>query len=681
MAISYVGKSTFASGTAGLTVAAVSGVVANDLILLFVESANQAITTPTGYTIVTGAQVSAGTAAAAGGMRLNVFYRFATGADGTVTVADTGDHTTAIKLVFRGVNLTTPFDATPVTGTKTTASTTATFPGITTATTNAWVVLASALDLDAASTATTGAPTNGNLTGLTERHDQTVTSGFGGGIVLITGTKAVAGATGNTTATVTNTQQVYVTLALRQQPVALAANVSGSATASAVLTNVPADVAFIESLTGVNTFTPVNAADGDLLIAMAFHDGSTTPPTVPAGWTTLSTAIGSACSAVLASRTTVGAGTFTNATSVVCNVYRKVGADPLFIGNVSSATGTTSPASLPALTLTPGGVDQYQIGFAAHTVPGAKFPDINEWRTIAVPANSGVGGGAYGEGVYVITGAANAAASSPDGFTWTARTLPQSANWDTVVYGNGRFLAFSSSNTQAAYSDDGFTWTGMVGVGGPWAGAAYGNSTFVSIPASGQLYGTSAGGTSWTSQSLPVSGSWKSIAFGAGLFVLVQPASVFYTSPDGVNWTSRAITFANWNSVVYGADKFVAVGRTNGLFAYSADGTSWTTVPAPNTADWTRVTYGNGVYVAVAANSSFVAYSYNGIDWFLSDALPASAAWGKIFYGADRFHLLGGANNYQLVSPVELRRRALVSDATDIAVSYDSGGPASQVVI
>ncbi len=217
MAISFVNKSAFASGTAGLTVGAVASVQADDLILLFAESANENIATPTGFTQVTNSPVSTGTAAAIGGVRLAVFYQWATGADTTTTVADSGNHTTAIKMAFRGVDTTTPFDATPVSGIKATASTTATFPGITTTTANAWIVHASGLDLDAASTATTGAATNANLTDITERHDQTISGGVGGGLVVITGTKATAGATGNTTATVTSTIQVYLTMALREQ--------------------------------------------------------------------------------------------------------------------------------------------------------------------------------------------------------------------------------------------------------------------------------------------------------------------------------------------------------------------------------------------------------------------------------------------------------------------------------
>ena len=218
MAIERVNKSAFASGTAGINVGAVSATALDDLILLFVESANEAITTPSGYDIIPGAQISAGTAAAAGGMRLNGFYQWATGADSTVSVADTGNHTAAIKVAYRGVDKTTPWDATVVTALKTAASTSSSYPGITTATDNALILFVSGLDLDANSTTTTSAQANGNLTGLTELHDQTTASGVGGGIVITEGYLATAGATGDLTATVTSTQQVYITIALREAP-------------------------------------------------------------------------------------------------------------------------------------------------------------------------------------------------------------------------------------------------------------------------------------------------------------------------------------------------------------------------------------------------------------------------------------------------------------------------------
>lgn len=217
MTVSYVNKSGLFSGTGNLVVASVSGVVANDLILLFVESANQPIVAPSGYTEVFGSPIATGTANTSSGVALQAFYRFTVGSDSGTTVTDSGDHTTAIKVVYRGVDTITPFDVDAVRTTKAIASTSSVFPAITTITDNALIVHASALNLDLASNTTTGTATNANLTSLTERHDQTVTTGFGGGLVILDGLLETAGDSGDTTATVTSTTQVYLTIALRSK--------------------------------------------------------------------------------------------------------------------------------------------------------------------------------------------------------------------------------------------------------------------------------------------------------------------------------------------------------------------------------------------------------------------------------------------------------------------------------
>ena len=108
MAITFVAKGAFANGTAALTVAQPAGTVAGDLLLLMVESANQAITTPAGYTQVTDSPQFTGTAAAAGGVRLAVFYKIHSGTEIDVAVVDAGDHTTAILAAYRGVSTTNP---------------------------------------------------------------------------------------------------------------------------------------------------------------------------------------------------------------------------------------------------------------------------------------------------------------------------------------------------------------------------------------------------------------------------------------------------------------------------------------------------------------------------------------------------------------------------------------------
>ena len=210
----YIGKSAFASGTGALTVAALTGTQAGDIIILFAESANQTINTPTGYSVLA-TQIGTGTAAAAGGVRIATFYRILEdAADTSTTVADSGDHTTAIKMLFRDTSLAD--GAFFVTATSTQAATTAmVFPAVTTATGESLVVLAVGQDTDAASTATVGTVTNANLANITERHDQTVTAGAGGGLAVITGEKATAGNTGTSTATgSTSVTHAYHTISL-----------------------------------------------------------------------------------------------------------------------------------------------------------------------------------------------------------------------------------------------------------------------------------------------------------------------------------------------------------------------------------------------------------------------------------------------------------------------------------
>jgi len=211
----YIGKTAFTSGTGALTVAALTGTRAGDIIILFVESANESISGAiAGYSALA-TQVGTGTAGAAGGVRIATFYRIlGDEADTTTSVNDSGDHTTAIKMLFRDTSLAD--GAFFVTATSTQAATTAmVFPSVTTATDESLVVLAVGQDTDAASTATVGAVTNANLANITERHDQTVASGQGGGLAVITGEKATAGSTGTSTATgSTSVTHAYHTISL-----------------------------------------------------------------------------------------------------------------------------------------------------------------------------------------------------------------------------------------------------------------------------------------------------------------------------------------------------------------------------------------------------------------------------------------------------------------------------------
>lgn len=216
----FVAAGTFQSGTAALTVPPPAGYLAGHLLLLLVESANQAIALPSGgWQEVTNSPQSTGTAAAAGGVRLAVFWKWAAGVEPSVSIADSGDHTTAVMLAVSGagkIHLTAG-------NVLSSASTSLSWPSLTTTINDCLLILCGANDRDIASSANLTSQANSALSSVTKQVDQTVTSGAGGGLAVISGGLATAGAVGSTTAT--NGASVtfaYLTIAI--EPEALVNN-------------------------------------------------------------------------------------------------------------------------------------------------------------------------------------------------------------------------------------------------------------------------------------------------------------------------------------------------------------------------------------------------------------------------------------------------------------------------
>ncbi|MBI4386742.1 MAG: fibronectin type III domain-containing protein [Elusimicrobia bacterium] len=211
-------KGTFTSGSGALSVPVPTCYADNDVFLLFVESANETIVTPSGWTELSNSPTYTGTAASAGGVRLGVFYKVVSGAQSDVSVADSGNHTTAIIAAFRGVDTANPIH---VTSGSVDASATSSLsaPSLITTSANTVIVNAIGLDKDLGDTDTLSSWANANLVGLTEVHDQTVNTNAGGGIAYSTGVKTQPGATGNTTATGdTAEKHAYLTIALKSSP-------------------------------------------------------------------------------------------------------------------------------------------------------------------------------------------------------------------------------------------------------------------------------------------------------------------------------------------------------------------------------------------------------------------------------------------------------------------------------
>lgn len=211
--------SAVSAGSAGSithTIGGTSGISRkNDLILIFLESANQAFTPVTGYLNVPSSPQGAGTAAAIGAVRLTIFYKFSNGTETTYITGDSGNHNFVASMVIRGVDLAIPFNASA--GNTAAAATTITCPAVTTTVPECLIINAIATDYDANSSAVFASATNANLTNITERIDSATSQQNGGGLGIFTGLKGTSGSTGTTTVTYTtpiSEESANITLAL-----------------------------------------------------------------------------------------------------------------------------------------------------------------------------------------------------------------------------------------------------------------------------------------------------------------------------------------------------------------------------------------------------------------------------------------------------------------------------------
>jgi hypothetical protein len=185
--------------------------------LLFVESSNQPGAAPTDYVQVPGSPQGGGSPGSSTGLGLECFWKRAGVSESAPTVDDRGTHTYAVIAGFRGCPTTgNPWDITPVGGSDTAASDTSlSIPGGTTTLDNVLVVQAAVHRVDQLG-ANFSAWANTSLTNLTERFDNSTDISEGGGIAVVTGGKATAGAFGATTATLTAAStDAFITIALK----------------------------------------------------------------------------------------------------------------------------------------------------------------------------------------------------------------------------------------------------------------------------------------------------------------------------------------------------------------------------------------------------------------------------------------------------------------------------------
>lgn len=211
----FIAAGATQSALGAITVAPPAGIAAGDLLLLVVHTSNQAVTTPTNWTLE--ANIGTGTAATAGSLAIYVYTKIAVASEPSVTIADTGDHQIAAMYGFSDAGLIANIIS--ATNAVATASTTYTAAAVTTVYPDNLGVVIMGNAVDSNSPSSPGTVTATGVFGtFTQIGAANANTGTGGGWTIFTspadqGTAGI-GSSGTITGTGTSSRQANITLAI-----------------------------------------------------------------------------------------------------------------------------------------------------------------------------------------------------------------------------------------------------------------------------------------------------------------------------------------------------------------------------------------------------------------------------------------------------------------------------------
>lgn len=567
-----VATGTPAYGTAGVNVSWPSH-QEGDLGILVIETDDGGVTlTPSGWTHVANSPFTDTGIST----KLNVLYKWAaSGSEAAVATGDSGDHQSAVILVFRNTA------GVDVTGT---TLTTDQCPTVTTTGDDAMVVLIASGSVDGSGTAEFSAWANANLASLAEAVEMGSANGTGTNVGIATGTMATAGATGATTLSYTGATTVGFTVAL----------LGGYPYVNATATN--------ETAYGTSHVAtmPTHVA-GDLLLVYAISYDNLNA--IPEGWTALvsNVAVGTYAGQIVYKRATSASESLT-LTSPLSDYVRfliftiKQSEGPPVIS--SSATGSSTIPNPPSLTPSFGTQKTLWLASEFHGAavdPVTAYPSGYTWNETNNLQNI-----AY---IGVATKAASAASEDPGTFTLTS-----SGDW--VAYTIGI----------RGVTDDALVAVAPAGVSATAAAAL--SVAVVDAPRLREYATSASGGVNPLVVSLPelIAGDLAIIWVGS-TYSLTTPtgwtrldsevwnayrANCFYRRCDGSEGSSVSITAS-----AAGSFEAIAFRVTVGRIPVASTGAYGTTqYPAPpssspgSTADWTYITMVEHSTTTLAAGPS-----------------------------------------------------------------------------
>lgn len=373
------------------------------------------------------------------------------------------------------------------------------------------------------------------------------------------------------------------------------------------------------------SLTPTTHAVGDLIVIYAFRS-AITAPTLPAGFINVITNTGNSNSFRVgykfATSTTDASGTWTNASGLICTVYRGVTAIGASNGTTKAAATT---ATIAALTLINANSASWVVAFAQHAATSTQGTPLAGATTSRATQTAGT----FNAGLFDTNAGVN---------SFSATT---SSNTTSVVSSGGAFELIAAD--AASTLSDQFNQTSLNTTN--WLQFTAGSATFT-YGTTGAQVNYPASSTAATDGDLTSNKLYSLLGSNIGMQVLSIPATgtsadaVLWFRVDASNWVRWVVEggtlFAQYQvagstttpfSVAYNATTHAwwRISETGGntLWQTSTDGNTWTTrATVANTTHTLRI----GAMLAGIAGVCFQAESNPGTFKFANyNALAGTA--------------------------------------------------------